>query len=132
MPDNASDSARVGYLEMAKSDRRKLISKIIIITPTQVNGPPSLYRLETNLLMAYIKVAMNTTKPIPKHTETQYEWPKRRTPNVICRSESESESELFYSANIQHSITMVMYKKKKKIINADMEAPIKTNYWSLS
>ena len=34
-----------------------------------------------------------------------------------------TESELFYSAKIQHSVTMVMYKKE--IINADMEAPIK-------
>ena len=33
--------------------------------------------------------------------------------------------------HIQHSITMVMYKKNE-IINAGMEAPIKTNYWSLS
>ena len=38
--------------------------------------------------------------------------------NGVEMSESESESELFYSANIQHSITMVMYKKKKKLMLA--------------
>ena len=33
-------------------------------------------------------------------------------PNEVPKVRSESESELFYSANIQHSVTMVMYKKK--------------------
>ena len=38
--------------------------------------------------------------------------------NNVYGPKSESESELFYSANIQHSITMVMYKKKKYLMLA--------------
>ena len=41
---------------------------------------------------------------------------------------TESESELFYSANIQHSITMVMHKKKLMLAWRLLLRPITGRY----
>ena len=49
---NKRSSSREDYLEMAKSERRNQHK------PT---APPSLYRLETNPMMAYVKVAIQCT-----------------------------------------------------------------------